>query len=667
MKLSSEPPESYLFDEGKKLYDAGRLPEAIDIWERLFRDGLYGPCAYVLVARCHKKTGGLEKAENLLKEFLSKHPNSPYRDLAREELVQVLCAQGKAEAEPMLVSMLGRARNEAKPAILQRLARLNRAGGNNEKAAQHYKKLFLQYPASVEGLSAADELARMVFLGKLAAPDFSDSEHRARAGKLFEKGRFDLAAHTYRVLLKKRPDDAHLELKLAHCLFKDRQNREAQKLLAKLLAGKLAPDDRMEALRILSLLYWRIDRDKEFEETCRTIIETGAQKYKRKALFNMAVHSMEMRRFDKAEEHFDKLLKSGPSDSTTVDVRWKLAWIKFTKKDYPKAAEAFRQARNGPAGGKIENPAKYWEARSLLLCNRGDEGERLLADVIKKAPLDYYGMQAMNVLKQRGTRVARQEAAAQALRDLSLSTIDKSNKLVSDAEKLWEKGLHEFALLNLNALDESMKSSPGIALLRAKAAHASEQYGQAFDIMSANFGGVMANPPDDVPAALVELAYPKVYPEETERLSQKNAVDPYLVWAVIRQESKYDASAVSPAGALGLMQVTPEAAGLIKKKGSVPPDAIASILDPKQNLAAGVKILAKNLRTFKGKLVPSVAAYNADIRKVTQWVRSNGKMEQDEFIENIPYLETRMYVKKVLAGYQAYTLLHRQKDLAGFW
>jgi soluble lytic murein transglycosylase len=78
-------------------------------------------------------------------------------------------------------------------------------------------------------------------------------------------------------------------------------------------------------------------------------------------------------------------------------------------------------------------------------------------------------------------------------------------------------------------------------------------------------------------------------------------------------------------------------------------------------------MLAKNLQSFNGKIVPSIAAYNADIAKVRQWVRRNNNLKQDEFIESIPYLETRTYVKKVLANYHAYTRLHRKKDLAGLW
>jgi soluble lytic murein transglycosylase len=251
--------------------------------------------------------------------------------------------------------------------------------------------------------------------------------------------------------------------------------------------------------------------------------------------------------------------------------------------------------------------------------------------------------------------------------DVTLSPQEKKNPLVMAAERLMEADLHAFALINLTSLPRAMKSSPAIAFLTARAAYGAHQYKIALDVLYGAFGPFMENPPANAPAQFVEMAYPRVHFTETVRLAQKHAIDPHLIWAIIRQESRYDADAVSPAGALGLMQVTPGAAGFAAKKGKLPARAIAEILDPQKNLEFGVRVLAKNLSSFQGKLVPAVASYNADIRKVKVWVKRNGKMSQDEFIEHIPFRETRLYVKKVLAGYRAYGQLHKKNDLAGLW
>jgi soluble lytic murein transglycosylase len=206
-----------------------------------------------------------------------------------------------------------------------------------------------------------------------------------------------------------------------------------------------------------------------------------------------------------------------------------------------------------------------------------------------------------------------------------------------------------------------------LAFLRAKAAHQAGKHRTAYEILSAQFGAAVDNPPANAPKEFIEIAFPRVHQRETVQFARKNSVDPFLVWAVIRQESRYDEHAISPAGALGLMQVMPRSAGLMDKPGKGKAAAIADLMEPKKNIEVGVKLLAGNFRTFGGKIIPAVASYNADSKKVQGWMKRNGKLDRDEFIESIPYLETRQYVKKVLAGYQAYTYLHVRKDLARSW
>ncbi|MEJ2716085.1 MAG: transglycosylase SLT domain-containing protein [Deltaproteobacteria bacterium] len=664
--FSSGPMQEYLFLEGKKLYDAGKPARAIQAWKNLPPDRVYAPVAAILVARSHRRLGRPDRAEAVLRRFLQKYPTSPYRHIARDALVEALSAQGKPEARGMLTSMLATARNGERPALILRAARLERRLGNFKAASVQYQKLFLHYPASIEGLKAANELARMVFVGKAPPPDFSDEEHLARAERLCRKGRFDLAAYTYKALLKKNPSDRKLALKLARCHYKDRQNRKAIRLLKTLLKGKLQTQDRAEALYLLSLLYWRKDREREFEAACSKIIQSGTPKLKRKALFNLAASHLEKKRLSKAEHYFTKLLALGPSRSTTVDVLWKMAWIHYKEKQYLKAASTFRRARISASSGNMLIAAKYWQGRSLIRCGRTAEGESLLREIAESAPLKYYGAEAARVMKARGRRVSPRNHAGRAFPSLAVSPKLRASNRVVVAERLMKSDVPEFALLQLDALPGSVKSTRAIAFLRAKAAHAAGRYRLARDILAEQFGHLMTNPPANAPKEFVELAFPRVHFNETLQAATKHAVDPYLVWSVIRQESLYDASAVSPAGALGLMQVMPRSTGLVRKGRPVPAKVIARILDPAENLAFGIRILARNLQAFKGRLVPAIASYNADIRKVRQWVRQNGNLKQDEFIESI-HLETRLYVKKVLANYRAYTYLHRRKDLAGYW
>lgn len=663
---AGDPAAERLFVEGRKLSNAGKHSRAIQVWEKVLDDEIFGPVAAILSARSWRYLGNDEREEILLKEFLKKHPDSAYRRIARDELVDVLAAQGKPEARILLKEMLKTAAKEEQPALTLRAARVERRLGNDTGAAQFYRQLMLSHPATVEGLSASEELTKLVFLGKVPAPAFTDQEQLSRAEAFLKSGRFDLAGDIYRAQHKKKPDDSALMLKVARCLYKDRRNREAIQHLKKLLAGKLPDKERMDALHLMSLVYWRLDMGREFEEVSQAMIAKGSPDMKRKALFNLAAFHLERRRLDQAESFFKRYLKAGPDRSGKVNAMWKIAWIQYERKRYSDASAAFHAAGSESSGGKLQVPSKYWQARSLMLCDRTKDAQPLLKDIVRTSPLDYYGLEAARLLKSMGVAPER-PVAEKSFPDLKLTEQQRSLKYVAAAEKLMELGLPDFALLNLEALPSTVKSAPAVAFLRAKAAHGAGHYRRAHEVLSAEFRGFLDRPPSTAPKEFIEIAFPRVHATHTVRNATKHALDPYLVWAVIRQESLYDDSAVSPAGALGLMQVTPAASGLVKANERVPAGVIAKIMDPKQNISFGINILAKNLRFFKGDLVPAIASYNADIRKVKDWVRRNGKMQQDEFIESIPYLETRLYVKRVLAGYRAYSYLHTKKDIAGYW
>ena len=667
MTIQPGPAQEFIFKEGKGYYDSGQLDRARAAWGAILPDTLYGPVAYLLLARKSLEAGNLDKAEILLKEFLDKHPNTVYQRQARGELAEALYRQSKPEAKDLLVSIIGKASEKDKPALLLQLGNLEKRLGNYADAASHYRALSLNYPATVEGLKAADEISWMVAHGKIPKIEFSEAEQLSRAARLFAKGRFDLAADTYSALLKSKPGDKALMLKLAQCRYKDRQNQKAINILRELLGGALSDKQRTEAYHTLSLIYWRLDKEKDFEFCCNKILSSGSAAAKKKALFNLGTYNFERRRFSAAQNYFTKLLGANPEPSVRVAAKWKLAWIKYLNREYGPAAGAFRDIRSGPSTGKMDNPSKYWQARSLMRANRFKEAEPLLRDLAQNSPLSYYGFEAARRLKAMNVAPNREKKSGRSFPEIRLTPAEKSNSRISAALKLMELGLDGFALINLEALPKSMKSSPAVAFLTARAAYRTGRHRIAHEALSAGFASSVEEPPPNAPAEFIEIAFPRVHLNHTIQVAARHSINPHLIWAIMRQESRYDASAVSPAGALGLMQITPGAAGLSRSHGKIPTKAIAEILDPKKNVALGIRILSKNLASFRGKIIPAVAAYNADIRKVRQWLHNNGKMKDDEFIENMPYLETRLYVKKVLAGYLAYNRLYGKKEFAGLW
>jgi soluble lytic murein transglycosylase len=155
-----------------------------------------------------------------------------------------------------------------------------------------------------------------------------------------------------------------------------------------------------------------------------------------------------------------------------------------------------------------------------------------------------------------------------------------------------------------------------------------------------------------------QCLYPLGYWPLVQEQAGKLGLDPYLVTALIREESAFAPRAVSRAGARGLMQLMTQTADEVAREHRMLPGSSALLEVPEVNVRLGTMYLAGLYRENKGSLILSLAAYNAGSLPVRRWVERYGFADEDEFIENIPYTETRNYVKRVLGSYRRYAALY---------
>lgn len=159
---------------------------------------------------------------------------------------------------------------------------------------------------------------------------------------------------------------------------------------------------------------------------------------------------------------------------------------------------------------------------------------------------------------------------------------------------------------------------------------------------------------------LWEFAYPKAWQEAVTPAAKSSRIDEELVWSIMRAESHYRPEARSPVGASGLMQIMPftgerVASQLLGQSGFKASD----LLDPETNIRYGARYLQRLQEKSAGSLPLTAASYNAGPHRVQAWLRGFGALRMDEFIEHIPFVETRNYVKKVTRNFQIYRLLYR--------
>ncbi|MES4785483.1 MAG: hypothetical protein C4294_06325, partial [Nitrospiraceae bacterium] len=181
-------------------------------------------------------------------------------------------------------------------------------------------------------------------------------------------------------------------------------------------------------------------------------------------------------------------------------------------------------------------------------------------------------------------------------------------------------------------------------------------YHQALRLTRLYFRDGLERGGEPVPAVLWSAAYPMVYLPMI-RAHAGVSVDPFLAAAIIREESQYDIQALSRVGAIGLMQVMPTTAQAMAKKIGASDVMREDLFDQETNIRFGVKYLEQLLQQFSGNIIHAVAAYNAGPQVVSSWIQKYGEKEPDEFVELIPYRETRQYVKRVLRSYREYSRL----------
>jgi soluble lytic murein transglycosylase len=161
---------------------------------------------------------------------------------------------------------------------------------------------------------------------------------------------------------------------------------------------------------------------------------------------------------------------------------------------------------------------------------------------------------------------------------------------------------------------------------------------------------------DDVPASVWKALYPLPYESALRREAARNGFDPMLAAGLIRQESTFQADAVSPANAVGLMQVLPTTGRLLAKQLKLR-YAKTKLFDPDYNIQLGMLYVAGLLRAT-GEPEYALAAFNAGEDRIALWRAERNYEEIPELVESIPFTETRDYVQIVLRNAEVYRMIY---------
>jgi soluble lytic murein transglycosylase len=225
------------------------------------------------------------------------------------------------------------------------------------------------------------------------------------------------------------------------------------------------------------------------------------------------------------------------------------------------------------------------------------------------------------------------------------------------AQALGSIGFDGFAIWELEALGRDSLTEGDRAWALGVAFAEMGEAGRSLRYLRRALGAAVEAGSPGLPARLWQLYYPLGYGEHVRTAARAVGLDPFVVAAVIREESSYDPRARSGVGAVGLMQLMPDTARIVAQEIGRPLTEIAALWEPPMNITLGSRYLSQLNARFKEPLL-AVAAYNAGPHRVQRWVAERPQADLEEFVDQIPFDETRAFAKRVFTSWYHYRRLY---------
>jgi soluble lytic murein transglycosylase len=632
----------------------GRADEAAVRLEAATADALLGDYALYHLAQARRSAGRRDLAADALQRLVAQHPQSIFRERAGREMPRDFLEAGQlVQAEEATRKYLAAVpSNTGRGEVGLTLGEILLRDGRTDQAEEVFRRLWIELPASPESERAKDLLATIPTARPLAA-----DEQLQRAATLYQLGRYGPAIPEltpFAVSGSSRETQARLMLGIS--AFNVRQYGQAVQWLEP-LKDSVRPDP-TEALFWLGRSAGRAGDVEKFTEYL-TLVADAKPKVRRseEALYLLAQAAADDADIPKSRAYLTRLLRDYPKGVWTDVALWLQGWLAYKRKEFPAAAASWGRLVAEESGSRWRVPALYWRGRAFEAIKHVAEAAtayRTLLDT--SANQYYYRLRATDRLTSLAKKAPLKPAppVAQPLQAGGTNGLHarkaralRSLGLTHDAVEEWSEqvrghpeeraGLAEAcgAFLDLGRYDKAVWV--GTRVLRP---------------LFVQEGGQAAIP------GFWQCTYPLGHVDLVRRYAGERALDPYLVLALIREESAFAPQALSRTGARGLMQLMPHTADLTAREHQLPPVAPSALETPEVNIQIGVHHLADLLRDLGGNLSLTLASYNAGKQPVQRWLQRYGFADEVEFVEDIPFTETRNYVKRVLGSYERYNSLY---------
>jgi soluble lytic murein transglycosylase len=590
---------------------------------------------------------------------LASDPTTPLRPDLLALQGQALAQQGnEAAARKVWRAALDSTRKESlRASLLLATAQSQERTGEMNSAIETYRLLWHLYPLSPEASQAGARLEQLAAeLGELLR---SAVDWRRRADALYRGRRNPEALEAY-------------ERALAMGLSKSQTNRARRSRAQTLFRMRAYPRavDAFASLRQaddIPLWYARsLARADRVPEAIRAFERMASERGHSRALrarFLAALLLEGRGKSEQARAHLSSLTQGSATSSMRRASLWRLAWGAYREQRYAEAIGLLDGllAEDRDPIGRLR--ARYWRARALESMGQepaGDLAARPAAQIQFESlaleyPLSYYGWRARTRLSDSEPLLVRPPDEVEAL---APGRLRLTSSQLARGRILLEAGFREEAVEELAGLSKRVGGLQD-RLELAQLFRDAGDFRRAQRTVVDPYKLALARAPTPRLEELWWHAWPVAYREFVEaETSRPGSVEAALVFSIMREESGFRPEVVSPVGARGLLQIMePTGERLARAVGhaNFEPD---DLFEPRINIRLGAHYLAELTERFDGRLSAVIASYNAGPEAVAGWLEERPDLADDEWVEAIPYEQTRTYVKRVLRSLQAYRLLY---------
>ena len=650
---------------GYEDYVKSRSGQALGWLFKAQNDTLLREYALYWTAQAQRALGRTAEAYQVLQTVLHDYPNTAMREQVLEAFAPTTVQIGHAqEAIDALDTYSG---TPSKPTLLYERAHAYQAAHQLARAAKDYQTVFYKYPLADEAKPAGSALSQLMHaLGKeYAYPGVEMQEQRAKA--FYDAHKWKEARVEFEKLLTMLKDPANparqrAQLRVAECRV---QLKGSPSMIAAVKTLDLEVD--AERLYALSQAYRSAKKEAEMFSALNTLAQDyPVSKWNEDGLMAAGnYHWVELER-EKAVVAYQRVLDSFPNGKYAFNCEWRIAWVAYLDR-HPDADERLTTFLLKYPVSANSVDALYWLGRDAERNGNPARARSLYNKAAERFPLTYFGNAAAVRLAKLGSG---EENPPEFLEKIppppSLRSFEEPIPVA--AADRWERAQALRAIAFDSSAEQELKnayfatSSPRFLLAAAQAAFDQGHYGAGMAygrIIVPNFDSRKIS---EAPVAAWKALYPLPYEAALRREAAKNDFDAMFAAGLIRQESTFQADAVSPKNAIGLMQVLPKTGKLLAKQLKVRYTK-NKLFEPDFNIEVGMAYIA-NLVRETGAFEYAAAAYNAGEDRIAAWKSERNYEEIPELVESIPFTETREYVQVVLRNTEVYRMIYGQPGVA---